>query len=206
MLVLVDIFLGPSLLPFTATSGGVSNFAAASTISEGRANVDFSAAPNNSTEVERAMDIIKQHEAGPPAVEVDSEDDDMASLSSDNQDPGWSDTFSLPKTAWDSSSMLDADALVEGCTHPATMTSVKAKNNKPSSGNVAALAIDGDGLTRWSVKGKNRWIEVKFDGGEGGDSLVDGVAIAFFRGDRRVAFFDVSRKGGRALRKDKWSF
>lgn len=46
-------------------------------------------------------------------------------------------------------------------------------------------------FSRWARKGRNRWIEIEFDGGEGGDTVVEGVAIAFFRGHRRIAFFDV---------------
>ncbi|CAN0406882.1 unnamed protein product, partial [Laminaria digitata] len=76
------------------------------------------------------------------------------------------------------------------------MTGVSVKKNAPSTGNVAALAIDGDPSTKWAVKGKQNkrtWMDVEFDGAEGdGDNLVEGLAIAFFRGDKRVAFFDVS--------------
>lgn len=46
--------------------------------------------------------------------------------------------------------------------------------------------------TRWARKGRNRWVDVEFEGGEGGDLEVESVAIAFFRGHRRIAFFDVS--------------
>lgn len=40
--------------------------------------------------------------------------------------------------------------------------------------------------------GRSKWIEVGFSGGEGGEFKVEGVAIAFYNGDRRVAFLDVS--------------
>ncbi len=47
--------------------------------------------------------------------------------------------------------------------------------------------------TRWARKGKKkRWIEVEFEGGEDDDIAVSSVAIAFRRGHRRIAFFDVS--------------
>eukprot|EP00904_Undaria_pinnatifida_P003700 jgi/Undpi1/13330/HiC_scaffold_8.g02989.m1 len=72
------------------------------------------------------------------------------------------------------------------------MTAVSVKKGEPKTGNVAALAIDGDPATKWAMKGKNRWMDVEFDGGEGGDSLVEGLAIAFFRGNRRVAYFDLT--------------
>lgn len=44
---------------------------------------------------------------------------------------------------------------------------------------------------RWGRKGTSRWMDIEFDGGEDGDSEVNGVAIAFLRGHRRIAFFDV---------------
>lgn len=44
---------------------------------------------------------------------------------------------------------------------------------------------------RWGRRGINRWMDIEFEGGEDGDSDVSGVAIAFLRGHRRSAFFDV---------------
>ena len=87
---------------------------------------------------------------------------------------------------------LNSDEPVEGCLHPAKITSIKVKDDNPKAGNVASNAIDGDISTRWAARGRNKWMELSFDGGEDGTSLIEGVAIAFFRGDRRVAFFDVS--------------
>ena len=120
----------------------------------------------------------------------DDDDDDSIIFEDSRVNPG-SDSFS-----WEPVPYLDADSLVEGCTHPAVMTGVSVKKNAPSTGNVAALAIDGDPSTKWAVKGQKRWMDVEFEGGEGGDFLVEGLAIAFFRGDRRGAFFDVSRMDG----------
>lgn len=118
----------------------------------------------------------------------DADDDDDSSLIfEDARINGGSDSFN-----WETYPDLEADSLVEGCARPAVMTGVKVKKDAPASGNVAALAIDGDPSTKWAMKGANRWMDVEFDGGEGGNLLVGGVAIAFYRGDRRVAFFDVS--------------
>ncbi|CAN0382645.1 unnamed protein product, partial [Ascophyllum nodosum] len=86
---------------------------------------------------------------------------------------------------------LNSDEPVEGCLHPAKITSIEVKDYKPKTGNVASNAIDGDVSTRWATMNRNKWMELSFDGGEDGTSLVEGVAIAFFRGDRRVAFFDL---------------
>lgn len=104
----------------------------------------------------------------------------------------------MPYFAWDSSVELDSNALMEGCTNPATMTAANAKNGKPKRGRTADLAVDGDASTRWASRGTQKWIEVEFDGGEGRDTLVEGVALAFYRGHRRVAFFDVSENSGKS--------
>lgn len=45
------------------------------------------------------------------------------------------------------SSGSDLNVLLEGCTLPAEMTSVKAKGNKPTTGNIADNAIDGNPMT-----------------------------------------------------------
>lgn len=88
---------------------------------------------------------------------------------------------------------LSFDAMpFEGCSLPASMEWIQSKNNKPISGNVASNAIDGKASTWWSSMGRSKWIEVGFSGGEGGEFKVEGVAIAFYNGDRRVAFLDVS--------------
>lgn len=95
----------------------------------------------------------------------------------------------------DASPALDMDGgkpPANGCTLPAEMMWIKTKQGKPKSGRVSSFAIDGDASTFFAISGQNKWAEVGFDGGEGGRDLVEGVAIAFFRGDRRVAFFDVS--------------
>ena len=110
-----------------------------------------------------------------------------------------SDTSSAFDVSWKLDE-LNSDEPVEGCLHPAKITSIEVKDYKPKTGNVASNAIDGDVSTRWATMNQNKWMELSFDGGEDGTSLVEGVAIAFFRGDRRVAFFDVSgereREGG----------
>ena len=110
-----------------------------------------------------------------------------------------SDTSSAFDVSWKLDE-LNSDEAVEGCLHPAKITYIEVKYDKPKTGNVASNAMDGDVSTRWAAMGRNKWMELSFDGGEDGTSLVEGVAIAFFRGDRRVAFFDVSgekeREGG----------
>lgn len=65
----------------------------------------------------------------------------------------------------------------EGCSKPAVMLTAKSKKNQPETGRVAANAIDRNGATLFSVRGLNRWLELDFSGGEGGDDLVEGVAI-----------------------------
>lgn len=43
-------------------------------------------------------------------------------------------------------------------------------------------------------------MDVEFEGGEGEETDVEAVAIAFFRGHRRIAFFDVSNPRDELLR------
>eukprot|EP00903_Cladosiphon_okamuranus_P015353 g14179.t1 len=94
---------------------------------------------------------------------------------------------------FEDSSVNDLVVLLEGCTLPAEATSVRVHNDKPTSGNIAENAIDGDPNTWWSRKGRNnRWMEVDFEGGEEDEFKVESVAIAFFRGHRRIAFFDMT--------------
>ncbi|CBJ30709.1 thaumatin-domain containing protein [Ectocarpus siliculosus] len=97
-----------------------------------------------------------------------------------------------PDLYFDSISSSIPTVLLEGCLIPADMTSVKVKHDKPKTGNIAEHAIDGDPSTWWGRRGINRWMDIEFEGGEDGDSDVSGVAIAFFRGHRRSAFFDMT--------------
>ncbi len=54
-------------------------------------------------------------------------------------------------------------------------------------GNGPANVDDGHLGTRWSAHGDGQWVELDF----GRDHLVHDVAVAFFRGNRRTASFDV---------------
>lgn len=72
---------------------------------------------------------------------------------------------------------LDAGLPQEGCSKPADMLWAKSKKDEPLIGKVADKAIDTDGSTWFAIGGRNRWLDVGFSGGEGGDSLVEGVAI-----------------------------
>eukprot|EP00752_Nemacystus_decipiens_P017488 g15679.t1 len=86
----------------------------------------------------------------------------------------------------------ELSVLLEGCTLPAVATSVEVKHGKPKNGNIADYAIDGDPQTWWERKGRKRWVDVEFEGGEGEDTEVEAVAIAFYRGHRSIAFFDMT--------------
>ena len=54
-------------------------------------------------------------------------------------------------------------------------------------GNVPANTLDGDLGTRWSANGDGQWIEYDL----GAVKTVAFVKIAFYKGDQRVAFFDM---------------
>lgn len=54
-------------------------------------------------------------------------------------------------------------------------------------GNVAANAIDNDLNTRWSASGDGQWIQLCL----GSTATVNGVEIAFYKGDTRRSLFDV---------------
>ncbi|MCW3463134.1 PQQ-dependent sugar dehydrogenase [Chitinophaga nivalis] len=54
-------------------------------------------------------------------------------------------------------------------------------------GNVAANAIDGDLNTRWSASGNPQWLKLCL----GNTATVNGIQIAFFKGDARRALFDI---------------
>lgn len=112
-------------------------------------------------------------------------------LSSDASDSSVNSAVSFSSSFGNLASDERQSMPLEGCTKPASMEWIKSKKDKPTTGRVAEYAIDGKESTRWSVRGRKKWLEVGFGGGEGGDDLVEGVAISFFRGDRRVAFFDV---------------
>lgn len=135
-----------------------------------------------------------------PTPDPKSDDYDVKDLLSFDSDRNrGSDTSSAFDVSWKLDE-LNSDEPGEGCLHPAKITSIEVKDDKPKTGNIASNAIDGDVSTRWAANGRNKWMELNFDGGEGGTSLVEGVAIAFFRDHRRVVFFDVSgereREGG----------
>ncbi|CAN0051618.1 unnamed protein product [Scytosiphon promiscuus] len=98
--------------------------------------------------------------------------------------------FDAPELFSDSAST--PSVLLEGCLLPAITTSVQVKHDKPTTGNIAENAIDNDASTIWARKGTTRWMDIEFDGGEASNSEVEGVAIAFFRGHRRIAFFDMT--------------
>ena len=55
-------------------------------------------------------------------------------------------------------------------------------------GNVPQNVLDGDINTRWSANGKGQWLD--YDLGKNYD--VSGVKLAFFKGNERAAFFDIS--------------
>lgn len=57
------------------------------------------------------------------------------------------DDYDSPELSFDSSSSSIPNVLLEGCLLPAEMTSVKVKHDKPTSGNIAEHAIDGDPST-----------------------------------------------------------
>lgn len=80
---------------------------------------------------------------------------------------------------------LDAGLPEEGCSNPAGMLWTASKKDQPLTGKVADNVIDGDGSTWFAISGRSRWLDVGFAGGEGGDSLVEGVAIGAFCGDFR---------------------
>lgn len=54
-------------------------------------------------------------------------------------------------------------------------------------GNVPANTLDGDLGTRWSANGDGQWIQYDL----GAVKTVAYVKIAFYKGDQRVAFFDI---------------
>ena len=58
-------------------------------------------------------------------------------------------------------------------------------------GNVPANTLDHDLATRWSAEGDGQWIEYDL----GSLQSVAGMAIAWFSGDQRVAFFDIGVSG-----------
>jgi hypothetical protein len=54
-------------------------------------------------------------------------------------------------------------------------------------GNVAANTVDMDYITRWSALGDSQWIRYALDTTE----IIEGVNIAWHRGNERKAFFDI---------------
>lgn len=79
--------------------------------------------------------------------------------------------------------MSPADDFPGGPVTP-TCTPVSASGDD---GNVAANAVDNNLNTRWSASGDGQWIQFCLNS----VSTVNGVDIAFFKGDTRRALFDV---------------
>lgn len=195
---IVGVVLGPSLLPYPAVSiSGAVNFVAAKD-PEDNHTMENTVVPSSKSTFQKlthAIRIAKQTKKTASAeitVRLDPTEAESESFSTSNE-MDFSSTFDQNAfLASDELGDLGPDGLVEGCENPATISSVSVKNNKPVLGHVGAFAVDGDASTRWSVKGKKKWMDIEFKSGKKSDFLAEGVAIAFFRGSRRVAFFDVS--------------
>ncbi|WP_426756595.1 discoidin domain-containing protein [Myxococcus sp. Y35] len=63
-----------------------------------------------------------------------------------------------------------------------------ATASSQETGNTAAMAIDGNSATRWSADGAGQWVR----GDMGAVKPLNGVDIAWFRGNERINLFDIS--------------
>lgn len=79
--------------------------------------------------------------------------------------------------------------------------SIKSIDASGHDGNIAANAVDGKSLTRWSSKGKGEWVKVNF----ASPTVVSSVYISFYNGDKRSQFFDLYADGEAVLTKQKSS-
>ncbi len=104
---------------------------------------------------------------------------------------GWSGTDSFSYTIADTeggqasatvSIEVAPGGQIEG---PLSITDVTASSWENS--NIPANTIDGDLSTRWSAKGDGQWLQYDL----GSQQTVEAVHIAWLRGDRRVALFEI---------------
>lgn len=65
--------------------------------------------------------------------------------------------------------------------------SITASGHEPNSGNTPDKAIDFDLNTRWSSDGSGQWIQFDL----GNKVMLDGVQIAFYKGDQRRGIFKI---------------
>jgi rhamnogalacturonyl hydrolase YesR len=106
---------------------------------------------------------------------------------------GWSASASLPRGTHVITTRIDHDS---GKVYEAMVTKVLSGGGKlnvtgvtasANDGNLPANTIDGDFGTRWSALGIGPWIRWDL----GSEQPVSEIRIAWFRGDERVAYFDI---------------